>query len=58
MQDFGDRWLASHQALALKVPSAICDREFNVVINPQHRDSERLYGAESTPLKVDPRVRE
>lgn len=58
VQHFGDRWLASHQALALRVPSAICDREFNVVINPQHRDRERLHETGVTALKVDPRVRE
>ena len=58
VQHFGDRWLASQQALALRVPSAICDREFNVVLNPQHRDCKRLHGTEPTPLKVDPRVRE
>jgi len=58
VQHFGDRWLASQQALALKVPSAICDFEFNVVINPQHRDRERLHGTELIPLTVDPRVRD
>ena len=58
VQHFGDRWLASQQALALKVPSAICDREFNVVLNPRHRNRERLHGTALTPLKVDPRVRE
>lgn len=58
VQHFGDRWLASQQAFALKVPSAICDREFNVVLNPLHRDCEHLRSAGVTPLKVDPRVRE
>lgn len=58
VQKFGDAWLASQQAVALKVPSAICDREFNVLINPLHPDRERLHGIGLTPLKVDPRVRE
>lgn len=58
VQHFGDRWLASQQALALKLPSALCDREFNVVLNPLHRDCERLHGTELIALKVDPRVRE
>lgn len=58
VQQYGDRWVESGSSLALKVPSAICDREFNVLINPQHADWERLHGTELTPLKIDPRVRE
>jgi RES domain-containing protein len=45
-QQFGDRWLASLDALALKVPSVHSASDFNVVLNPLHPDarSVRLVG--------------
>lgn len=58
VQRLGDEWIKSGKTLALKLPSAICEREFNVLLNPRHRDRARLHGTELTPLKVDPRVRE
>lgn len=58
VQRFGDRWATSASSMALKVPSAICEREFNVLVNPQHADHGRLHPTEVIPLTIDPRVRE
>lgn len=58
VQRYGDRWAASGSSFALQVPSAICDREFNVLINPVHADHRRLRGTQLIPLTIDPRVRE
>lgn len=36
VQQVGDDWLASHQALALRIPSAVAPASFNLLINPRH----------------------
>lgn len=45
-QRLGDRWLASLDSLALRVPSVHSASDFNVVLNPLHPDanSVRLLG--------------
>ena len=36
VQQVGDDWLASRQALALRLPSAVAPASFNLLINPRH----------------------
>lgn len=55
VQRYGDASI--ERVLALKVPSAICEREYNILLNPEHPDRDRVHGTEIVPMKVDPRVR-
>jgi RES domain-containing protein len=36
VQQVGDDWLASRQALALRIPSAVAPASFNLLVNPRH----------------------
>ncbi|MDQ3206904.1 MAG: hypothetical protein M3Q40_10475 [Pseudomonadota bacterium] len=56
-QQYGDRWVESGSSLALKVPSAICEREFNVLKPHTPRLGTPAQNG-IDPLKIDPRVRE
>lgn len=53
----GDKWAKAQTSLALRVPSAVCEGECNVVINPQHPDFVKLRLEHLAPMKVDPRLR-
>lgn len=57
VRQIGDRWAKAQDSLALRVPSALCDGECNVVLNPQHPDFAKLRLDHLTPLKLDPRLR-
>ena len=57
VRQVGDRWAKAQQSLALRVPSAVCDGECNVVLNPEHPDFAKLRLDHLTPLKLDPRLR-
>jgi RES domain-containing protein len=53
----GDRWALEHQSLALRVPSALCPGEFNVLLNTAHPDFTGVQRGEPEPLEIDPRLR-
>lgn len=36
LQDMGREWISSNRSLLLRVPSAVVDDEFNILINPNH----------------------
>jgi RES domain-containing protein len=38
LAEFGSTWAKSRRSLLLRVPSAIIDKEFNILINPSHPD--------------------
>ena len=42
LAELGTSWARSNQSLALRVPSAAVEREFNVLINPTHPSMERV----------------
>lgn len=54
--DAGDRWLESAASALLAVPSVIVPEEFNVLINPRHRDATRLRATKLRPWHYDPRL--
>jgi RES domain-containing protein len=41
-QEIGDRWLAKESALFLEVPSALVPETWNLLVNPRHRQFDRL----------------
>jgi RES domain-containing protein len=57
VQQVGLAWLRSCRSLALRVPSAICDGECNILINPAHEGHAGLRLVALRPLQVDERLR-
>ena len=53
----GDRWALEQQSLALRVPSALCPGEYNVLLNTLHPDFGGIGRAEPEALELDPRLR-
>ena len=54
---YGDRWALEQQSALLRVPSALCPHEYNVLVNLLHPDFALLHVAETCPLPLDPRLR-
>ena len=50
LQKIGSEWLASGGSLALMVPSAVLDGEFNVLINPGHQGFGALHPSRPAPF--------
>jgi RES domain-containing protein len=55
-QSFGDAFVKSNKALAMRVPSAIVKQEFNLLINPNHKDSYHIEIINSYPFVIDNRL--
>ncbi len=56
LRQFGDRWAWQHVSAVLKVPSAVTLVEFNYLLNPEHRDFDRIHIGEPRPFKLDYRL--
>ncbi len=54
--EFGTNWIRSGTAALLLVPSVIVPEEFNVLINPQHRDCARISARKIRKWLYDPRL--
>lgn len=57
VQQVGATWLQSGRSLALRVPSAICPGECNVLLNPAHEGFAALQLVALRPIRVDERLR-
>ena len=55
-QHIGDRWVASGNECLMKVPSTVVRRHFNFVLDPVHRDFERLKISPPEPFVFDRRI--
>ena len=55
-QEIGMRWLVEARSAALRVPSAVVPRAFNVLLNPAHPDASRLTTGGADPFAWDPRL--
>lgn len=53
---FGDRWLASHGAVALQLPSVLCEASRNLLINPDHARIGALEVVQVQPFTLDRRL--
>jgi len=40
--DLGTRWVKSNKSLLLRVPSAVVEQEYNILINPLHSDMGKV----------------
>lgn len=54
----GDRWLKERVSLAMRVPSAVIESEWNVLLNPLHAEFARLEYGEPMAFPFDPRIKE
>lgn len=54
---YGDEWLDTVSAIALRVPSVILPRSYNFVLNPVHPEYDtELLVDEAKPLTIDQRI--
>jgi RES domain-containing protein len=52
----GDAWLAAGLTAVLVVPSVVLPRERNYLLNPAHRDAQRIDIASNEPFTFDQRL--
>ena len=57
VRQVGDGWLRSRRSLALRVPSAVCMDEGNLLLNPEHPAYAALELVALRPLALDARLR-
>jgi RES domain-containing protein len=55
-RDLGSTWAASQRSLALRVPSAVVDGDWNVLLNPKHPDFARVEVGPAKPFRFDARM--
>jgi RES domain-containing protein len=52
----GSNWVRSNRSLLLRVPSAVVENEFNVLINPGHGDFKLIETRRPVPFQFDGRL--
>jgi RES domain-containing protein len=55
-RDFGSRWIAQSNHLALRLPSAIIPEEHVILLNPAHPRMKELAVPKSDGFSFDPRL--
>lgn len=55
-QRLGSEWALSLRSLALRVPSAVVPKEFNLLLNPRHPAMSEVRVGQPQPLFLDPRL--
>ena len=56
-QGFGDEWLRQARTAVLRVPSVVTEgREYNVLINPAHKQAELIEASDPEPVRWDLRL--
>ena len=58
LAEFGSTWAKSNRSLILRVPSAIVDAEFNILINPNHPDIREIIIKKIEACSIDSRLLE
>jgi RES domain-containing protein len=56
LRQFGDRWIRAGRTVALLVPSAAIHGEWNVLLNPAHRDFPRIMFQNPQQFEFDARM--
>jgi len=56
LQQLGTDWVKSQRSVALIVPSAVVEGEWNVLLNPVHPDFGKLEIGEAQPFHYDERM--
>ena len=52
----GRDWALAGQTLLLRVPSAVVEGEFNILINPSHRDMKHVVVSQVEEYRFDARL--
>jgi RES domain-containing protein len=55
-RNLGSDWAASRSSLALTVPSAVVEGEWNVLLNPKHPQFAKVQITDSKPFRYDERM--
>jgi RES domain-containing protein len=55
-RDLGSGWAASGRSVALRVPSAVVDGDWNVLLNPRHADFTKIQIDAQKPFRYDGRM--
>jgi len=55
-RDLGSAWAASLRSVALKVPSAVVDGDWNLLLNPKHPDFAKAEIGPVKPFRFDERL--
>ena len=55
-RDIGSKWAASLRSLALKVPSAVVEEDWNVLLNPKHPEFAKVKIGSAKPFRFDERL--
>jgi RES domain-containing protein len=55
-RDIGSEWAASLRSVALKVPSAVVDGDWNVLLNPRHPRFAGVEIGDAKPFRFDERL--
>lgn len=56
LAEIGAKWALSIDTLLLRVPSAVVENEFNILINPQHPDIKRITISKIEHFRFDTRL--
>lgn len=56
LADIGTNWTSKNESLLLRVPSAVVEYEYNVLLNPMHPDMNRVSILEIKRLIIDNRL--
>jgi RES domain-containing protein len=56
LQELGANWARSKRSVALEVPSAVVEGEWNILLNPAHPDFFKIESAPPRPFRYDERM--
>ncbi len=57
-QKLGDKWIEESKYPVLKVPSAIIKMEHNYLLNPNHKQFQKIMITTTEDFQFDPRLKE
>lgn len=55
-QELGDNFINKNEVLYIKVPSAVVQGDYNILINPQHSDSDKVKILKIEDFDFDERI--
>lgn len=56
LRNIGSDWIKSKRSLILKVPSAVIDGDYNILINPEHSDITKVKIKDIKDFEFDSRL--